>query len=447
MIGQRRWYFGAALAYVVVIAVVSAGLLGLYRASRERLDEALGERLLGVASTLSVMVDSDQVFNYTIGDSTAAIYLEILSADFISLSRQGDLAEISLCDTDGKVLASSSPSLSLGQINSFWDLDSASVGQALTGSKATSPLYKLQSTYQKSAHAPVIQDDLYGGRFVVGVLTVSGSPDFFDALSKLKMAALMTASLVVALLVLMGLLLHRINLALQRSRQSLQKQESLAAMGRMTAGIAHEIRNPLGIIRGAGQHLQRVLKNAGIADEVADFIPDEVDRLDGILGGYLEFGGKTGTTPEVLDMGVVARRSVAHLEDSLQDNAISLDLDLPEGIRVLGNSGRLQQVLLNLILNSRDAMKDGGRIEVVLSPKDGLARLQILDQGVGLEVSDSDKLFEPFFTTKEKGSGLGLATCRQIVEEWGGTISLNNRPDRSGAIAEITLPVVPVMEG
>ena len=113
-----------------------------------------------------------------------------------------------------------------------------------------------------------------------------------------------------AVLGLVATILVNLEASVRRYRASLLRQESLAAMGRMTAGIAHEIRNPLGIIRGAGQHLQRVLDEAGISDEVADFIPEEVDRLDRILTGYLAFGRDAETAPEVFAFDAVLRRSV-----------------------------------------------------------------------------------------------------------------------------------------
>ena len=143
---------------------------------------------------------------------------------------------------------------------------------------------------QKSAHAPVFYyfEDTPD---VVAIVTVSGNPDFFAALGLLRQGGLSDRGYRdPGHLVLMGIFLFQINRSLEAYRASILRQENLAAMGRMTAGIAHEIRNPLGIIRGAGEHLQEVLTNAGIEDEVADFIPEEVDRLDQILTGYLAFG-------------------------------------------------------------------------------------------------------------------------------------------------------------
>ena len=441
MTGRRRWYAWAAVAYLVIIVVVVLGLLGLYRASRNRLDEALGDRLLGVAGSLAVMIDADRVFNYTVGDSSAAVYLELLGADFLQLARAGDLAEITLCDPDGVVLASSSGNLVPGQANGFWELDRPAVELALGGVPAATGLYRLQSTFQKSAHVPLFKEDaLLGDGFVAGIITVSGNPDFFDSLDRLRKGALLTGAAVLVVLVLMGMILHSADRSLERYRASLLQQENLAAMGRMTAGIAHEIRNPLGIIRGAGQHLQRVLAAAGIEDEVADFIPAEVDRLDNILGGYLAFGSGAPAVAETFDPAPVVRRSVDLLAEDLAVTGVEIETDLAEDLAVRGDPRRLQQVLLNLLLNARDAMAAAGKVTVTLAEERDRVVLRIRDRGRGLDGLAPDRLFEPFYTTKEKGSGLGLALSRQIVEEMGGTLELERAPDGIGAVAVIDLP-------
>ena len=213
-------------------------------------------------------------------------------------------------------------------------------------------------------------------------------------------------------------------------------------MGRMTAGIAHEIRNPLGIIRGAGQHLQQLLADAGIHDETVDFIPDEVDRLDHILAGYLAFGSDRAGPLEEFDPGVIVGRGVSLLEEELSAQGISVTPCPASESLVTGDPRRLQQVILNLLLNARDAMPDGGEITIGMEHDGQEVCLTMADEGAGLEGADTRRLFEPFWTTKEKGSGLGLALSSRIVREMGGTLELANRPDGPGAVAAIRLPLL-----
>ena len=441
MNGGRRPLTGIALAGLAIIAAVTFGLLRFYTASRNHLDEAMGQRLLAVAHSVALGTDPARAFALSLADVGQAAWADSLGQRYRAIARAVDLAEISLSDPEGRVLVSTSVNLPPGVYHDWWAVDREAVDKAVAGTGAASRLYRLQTVYQKSAHAPVIlADPLIGEDVVVAVVTVSGSPDFFDALATLRNGALATGAVVLVVLVLGAAVLYRQALAVDRYRASMLRQESLAAMGRMTAGIAHEIRNPLGIIRGAGEHLQRVLDEAGVADDVVDFIPEEVDRLDRILSGYLSFGRGDPVADEVFDLDHALRRGAELLRGELAATGVELEVaaDLPR-TPVRGDPRRLQQVLLNLLLNARDAMPEGGTVALDLVVEGERARVRVRDRGNGLE-GDPERWFEPFRTTKEKGSGLGLALSRQLVQEMGGRLTLANRKDGRGAVAEIELP-------
>lgn len=450
MKGGRRWFLWAALAYAVIIAAVTFGLFNLYNGSRAILDEALGQRLLGVAGSLAEMSDGERIFFATVGDSSADYYLETLAEQWERIRLQENLAEITLTgitltdQLDDKVIFSTSGSLAAGDPNDFWKLDREAVAQAALGKPSATRLYQLGGPggpMQKSAHAPVYYY-FEDAPLVVAIVTVSGNPDFFIALGTLRGGAFLTAAAVLLILVAMGVFLFQINRSLERYRASIMRQENLAAMGRMTAGIAHEIRNPLGIIRGSGEHLKRVLESAGIEDEVADFIPEEVDRLDQILTGYLAFGSDKEVVAETFDLGDSVRRSIGLVETEMETNGIGIEMDTtlpPTPVR--GDPRRFQQVLLNLMINARDAMPAGGTLGVSLKPAGSSVILSVTDTGTGLQHVPDGRLFEPFWTSKEKGSGLGLAMSRRIVEDMDGTLTLENRHSSPGARAEVAIPL------
>ncbi|MBU8870863.1 MAG: hypothetical protein KOO60_08405 [Gemmatimonadales bacterium] len=441
---RRRWSLWAGIIYTVILVAVAIGLGGLYIASRDRLDEAMGDRLLAVANSLAVMIDGERVFALTVGDSSAAGYVDSLALRLDRVRLLDSLAEITLNDPEGRVLFSTLPNLTPGKFNDFWDLDPAAVDMACQGFAQTTRLYHLQSTFQKSAHAPVmVFDPGFEQPLVVAILTVSGNPDFFDSLASLRHGAFVTGAIVLMILLLLGGFLYRINRSLERYQASIVQQENLAAMGRMTAGIAHEIRNPLGIIRGAGEHLQMLLADAGIQDETVDFIPEEVDRLDHILAGYLAFGSGREGPVEEFDLGVITRRGVNLLAEDLSTSGVSVNMGTTAEAPVQGEPRRWQQVVLNLLLNARDAMPGGGEIDIELELDGSAVRLTLADQGTGLESSDPNRLFEPFWTTKEKGSGLGLALSRRIVGEMDGTLDLADRKGGPGVVATVRLPLLP----
>jgi signal transduction histidine kinase len=445
MINRRLWILWAALAYAVIIAVTSGGLYRLYNGSRDRLDEAMGQRLLAAATSLSHTLDSQLLLQSSFADSTGLAYLDDLQQVLTDVRTDGHLAEVTLTDVLlDVVLISTSEQMEKGKPNDYWDLDYEALELVKSGQPAATALYQVGGVFQKSAHAPIYSYS-EGVKELLVVVTVTGSPDFFDSLGRLKQAAIFTGLFVVLVLVVMGFLLYRINVMLARYRASILRQENLAAMGRMTAGIAHEIRNPLSIIRASGQHLQRVLDDAEIKDEIAPFIVEEVDRLDHILKGYLAFGTESESELEVFDLGVCVRRSASLMYDELATAGIKTEgtESLPAAA-VLGDPRRLQQVLLNLLMNARDAMSQGGTIHLSLALTDGSrqeAILKVIDEGSGLAGVSRDKLFEPFWTSKEKGSGLGLVMSRNIVEDMGGRLDLNDRTNGSGVEAVMTLPI------
>jgi len=436
---QRRWLVWAALAYLGVLVATATGLGSLYRASREHLDEALGLRLQAAATAAVHLVDSDAVatWAYDPQESTDLIWL---TSRLEQIQADNDLAEVTLCDRDGFVLSSAGGRLERRAENVFWNLDRPAVELAREGLPSISHLYRSGDLYQKSAHAPV--RDRHGE--VVAVLTVEGNADFFQALRTLRHGAWFTMAAVLIFLAAMGALLLAIHRSLASARTSLARQEHLATMGRMTAGIAHEIRNPLGIIHGSAQHLQRVLRDHGIEDEVAAFIPEEVDRLDRILSGYLAFGREDEGVQDAVELDSIVRRTVMLTADEFQAGDINLELTPPPpDSTVLVDPPRIQQVLLNVLLNARDASPPGSTVTAGTERRGDDVVITISDQGRGLEPAQLARAFDPFWTTKDKGSGLGLAVSRRIARDHGGDLDLSSRHPGPGCVATLSLPAAP----
>jgi signal transduction histidine kinase len=431
---SRRWILGGSAIYLGILAVVVLGLVLLYLGARNRLDESLGERLIGIAVTATELVDADQIETWSL-DPDEPVEFVWLATRLEQIRQSNNLAELTLCDPDAFVLISASGRLPRGEINAFWELDRAAVNLALEGFPAASHLYDSGGLFQKSAHAPVFDNE---GK-VAAIITAEAAVDFFDTLATLRDGALTTGAIVVAFLVFSALAIWRLYRAQERFRADLVRQENLAAMGRMTAGIAHEIRNPLGVIRGTGQHLQRRLRDAGIDDPMADFIPEEIDRLDRILSGYLSFGTNTETEHEAFDLNEVVRRTIQLMSNEFSESGVTIDSSAAE-LPVIGDRQRVQQVLMNLLLNARDAMPEGGTVQLMGRHEGTSCILTVSDEGPGLGGVDPETLFTAFHTNKEKGSGLGLALSRQIAEAHGGTLTLKTRTDRAGAVATLTLP-------
>ncbi|MDP2344205.1 MAG: ATP-binding protein [Deltaproteobacteria bacterium] len=235
----------------------------------------------------------------------------------------------------------------------------------------------------------------------------------------------------------------------------LRERDRLAALGEMSAGLAHEIRNPLAAIKGAAQELNpRTLK--GDDKELMEIIIDEVNRLNGVVTEFLDYARPFRGTFAALSVNDAVKRTAQLMQHDLADMQLVLDLDdaAPD---VSGDAERLQQVLINLVLNAAEAMGRKGRVSlstrVVDSFRDaeliGLkgplrsVEVRVKDEGPGMSPSTLNQIFIPFFTTKERGTGLGLALCQRIVQHHGGQIEVRSieAPARDhGATFIIRLP-------
>jgi two-component system sensor histidine kinase PilS (NtrC family) len=218
---------------------------------------------------------------------------------------------------------------------------------------------------------------------------------------------------------------------LRRMELAVQRSERLASIGRLAAGIAHEIRNPLASISGSVE----VLKSLPGADtetrQLVDIAVREVDRLDRLISDLLDYARPRTEERQPLDLGEVASEIGKALEHERRDRNITVVVDAEPGVGIDGASGQIRQVLWNLIRNAIDAMPSGGNLRMAtsleeLSGGQREAVLTVSDTGVGIPKEDLDRIFEPFFSTKPNGTGLGLATVARIVEDHRGNIDMHS---------------------
>ncbi len=214
--------------------------------------------------------------------------------------------------------------------------------------------------------------------------------------------------------------------------EQLRFRDRLAALGEMSAGLAHEIRNPLGSIQGAVQMLEDELPLDEEQGELFDIITNEVRHLSSVVQGFLDYSRPLNVKAEAVDM-------VEFLDACAQVLAGSPTIEVSQTMeRAWLDRDRILQVLRNLVNNAREADPEN---EPVISCHDSSLGtvIEIIDQGPGIPDEQKSKLFTPFFTTKDRGTGLGLAICQQITKAHGGRLDLLTNPG-GGTIARITLP-------
>ncbi|MCW5828912.1 MAG: HAMP domain-containing histidine kinase [Deltaproteobacteria bacterium] len=238
--------------------------------------------------------------------------------------------------------------------------------------------------------------------------------------------------------------LEQANQAIRQARDETIQAEKLAGIGRLAAGIAHEVGNPLAALTGFAELLDdETLEPAARADIVRR-MQDELARTDRIIRGLLDYA-RAGSRGDLrFEPGQVAAQAVELCRGRGLFDGITVDYSCSSSSRVAGEPGQIEQVFINLMLNAADAMGSGGRLDIRISDsQDGRwVEARVRDHGSGIRQEDLVKIFDPFFTTKEpgKGTGLGLAISARLVEAHGGSLQVE-RSSPEGTVFLMRLPV------
>ena len=225
------------------------------------------------------------------------------------------------------------------------------------------------------------------------------------------------------------------------TEEQLRRADRLSALGELSAGMAHEIRNPLGAIKGAVEILRDDYKPNHSKYEFIQILLKETDRLNHIVQEFLGFARPKNPELQFVDLNEAIESVLMLTAQEVRKSGVTVrkNLDPSIGKRSL-DAGLLKQAFLNLILNAIQAMPQGG----VLSIESGLAHnavsVKIADTGIGISEENRKKLFSPFFTTRKNGTGLGLAITYRIIENHHGTISVESQPGK-GSTFTIGIPV------
>lgn len=232
--------------------------------------------------------------------------------------------------------------------------------------------------------------------------------------------------------------------AIADARARVAQSEKLAALGQLAATIAHEVRNPLGVMRSAAQTLDETLPPASTAaHEASGFIIAEIDRLANVVQSILAYARPLQLTPRAVRVDDLFERALLLARPDLDARRVRVERgDAGALPPVLADTDLISQVLLGLLGNAADAMPEGGTVRLdAASAADGV-QLRVSDWGPGVPSELRQRIFDPFFTTRPRGTGLGLAIARQIVEAHGGRLDVTDAPS-GGACFVVTLPTAP----
>jgi two-component system sensor histidine kinase HydH len=225
-------------------------------------------------------------------------------------------------------------------------------------------------------------------------------------------------------------------------RREVARSQRLASVGRLAAGVAHEIRNPLSSIKGFATYFKQRYPDRPQDQQTADIMIQEIDRLNRVVGQLLEFARPVPVKPKPVSLQALLEDSIKLITDRAAEKGISIRTQNNARVdEVRIDPDRINQVLLNLYLNAIDAMEPGGELKVEIS-SDGQRRdviIEVSDTGSGISREDLSKIFEPYFTTKSTGTGLGLAIAHNIIEAMGGKITVESKKE-IGTTFTVALP-------
>jgi two-component system sensor histidine kinase HydH len=226
-------------------------------------------------------------------------------------------------------------------------------------------------------------------------------------------------------------------------RREIARNQRLASVGRLAAGVAHEIRNPLSSIKGLATYFKERYQDKLDDQQIANIMIQEVDRLNRVVGQLLDFARPIKISKKSISMQALIEDSLKLVERQASEKNIRIETRFPSQMGPVSvDPDRINQVLLNLYLNAIDSMDEGGRLKIMIpnSQPTHKTEIKIIDDGNGISQEDLAHIFDPYFTTKTTGTGLGLAIVHNIVGAHGGKVTVESHPGR-GTTFTISLPL------
>ncbi len=229
----------------------------------------------------------------------------------------------------------------------------------------------------------------------------------------------------------------------QALKKEVERSRRLASIGRLAAGVAHEIRNPLSSIKGFATYFGERYKDVPEDKNISEIMVQEVERLNRVISQLLEFARPVNIRKEKISLGTLIHHSIRMIEKKAAEKEVDIILNLSEKTpEILVDPDRISQVLLNLYLNSLEAMEKKGTLTINVNHDSESSRLilSVEDTGKGIEPRDLANVFDPYFTTRQSGTGLGLAIVHRVIESHNGEIRIESEPGK-GTIVTICLPI------
>lgn len=419
---------------LLVILILNAGAWWVYLEIGGYMERVFARSLKDAASLAAVSLSQgpDPMVASAEGPNSLS-YLEIQN-ELERIREAGNFTDVFLIDTQGRNLVGLHPQFETGAAEGLTVLNPVVLEKAQRGRTALTETVQEQGLYFRAAFAPVTS-------FIdepEAILVARADVEYMEPLRAVRNALIAATLLVAFLVAALAYGYGRTLKAIQRSEEKLIENERLASLGRMAAGIAHELRNPLGIIEQTMTVLRRRYEKQ--PDEIFDYIPSEVSRMNRIVTEFLDLARQSPLEVGPANLSSVIDRTLNLLEYKLRSARVEVKKDYPENCLSLIDPEKIQQVFLNLCLNAIEATEEGGALHVsATESRNGAVCVSFSDTGKGMSQEEVARAFDPFYTAKDGGTGLGLSVARQIVAQHGGSIEVESTPGK-GTTMRVYLP-------
>ncbi|MBN2001454.1 hypothetical protein JW935_28170 [candidate division KSB1 bacterium] len=412
---------GVIAAVFFFLTAFNLGSYLFYKQLGNHLEQSLNMKMRTAAELASYLIG-----NYLPDDIYDISGYYMIRPILSRIHERQDFEAVYLIDRRYNVLVESSQLLEFATSRGYLREDSTAISLALEDSVTTSQLHIVEDNIFKSVYAPVY--NVFGETVI---LVMEANVDFLQIIAIFRRGLYIGAVISMLLLGLVSIFLILATSLFLKTETKLFESQRLASMGQMAATVAHEIRNPLGIIKSTSDLLKEEYYDRENPNELWNYINDEIKRLNRLVNDFLALSREPKLVQTETDLGQLLQDAVSTFRT---DNNLTVNLIAPPpNLRIYCDADKIHQVVLNLLLNAAQAMEDRpGEIvlesDIVKRKGRTIVRVRIRDDGPGIS-GDPQLIFEPFFTTKTRGTGLGLAVSKSIIEKHGGEISAGNRPE------------------
>ncbi|MFQ6042101.1 MAG: ATP-binding protein [Candidatus Poribacteria bacterium] len=475
-----------SIALLVLLMLTVSGWFFFYTASKA-LDAEMGQRLIAIANASSAQIKGEYLRVLKPGSEDTRLY-QNLRQKLQSMRNATQAREIYIFDFNGKSLVDSRGDVPIGMQYRALGADQVHIEQAKQGTAAVSTAFHGKNdAFYKSAYAPI--RDEKGD--IVAILAVDASVLFLETLENMRrnmfIIGIVGIFIAIALSVLFArsiaipikklsqaaLQIKKGNFGAQvefhaKARPRVKRRDEVGTLAetfnemsiaifdrdkklshlneelrQMSAGLAHEVRNPLNGMRIFLELLKRRLTSDNTAKEMIEKVDGEVQSLNRIVTEFLDFARPTPLQREMVNLSEAINSVLTLLHTEFNNNAVQVQTSGLEALPAIhADVEQLKRVFTNIVKNALQAMPRGGALTIsgeVISVEN-IIRLEFMDTGVGIPPDAAERIFDPFFTTKDTGTGLGLAVVKRLLENHSGTIECRSEEGK-GTTFIITLPV------